>query len=103
MKCPRCGYISFDHLDTCKSCGKNVASARDLVNVTSVRPNTPFLLGSLVGAEEMSKPETLAKIAKIDTGTKEDIKTSLTEFKKVLIKKKLIDNEDLTSQKITKT
>ena len=58
MKCPSCGYISFDYLDTCKRCGNNLTSVRDLVNITSAGPNTPFLLASLVGSEEMWEPET---------------------------------------------
>lgn len=58
MKCPHCGYISFDYLDTCKRCGNNLTSVRDLLNITPVRPNPPFLLASLVGAEEMLEPET---------------------------------------------
>ncbi|MGA1797008.1 MAG: RDD family protein [bacterium] len=27
MRCPACGYISFDHLDTCKNCGYRLLTA----------------------------------------------------------------------------
>jgi len=58
MKCPQCGYISFDYLDTCKKCGNNLTPVRDLLDITPVSPNPPFLLASLVGAEEMLESET---------------------------------------------
>ncbi len=25
MRCPKCGYISFDHLESCKKCNKNIS------------------------------------------------------------------------------
>lgn len=27
MRCPKCGFISFDHLEQCKKCGKDLAGA----------------------------------------------------------------------------
>ncbi len=27
MRCPRCGYISFDQIDNCLKCGKNIIKA----------------------------------------------------------------------------
>ena len=24
MRCPKCGYISFDHLEKCRKCNKNI-------------------------------------------------------------------------------
>jgi len=27
MRCPKCGYISFDHLESCKKCNKNISEA----------------------------------------------------------------------------
>ncbi|HIC90543.1 MAG TPA: hypothetical protein EYP21_00465 [Syntrophaceae bacterium] len=53
MRCPHCGYISFDYLDTCKGCGNNLTSTRDLLNIAPVKPKPLFLLAPLVGAEEM--------------------------------------------------
>ncbi len=29
MKCPKCGYNSFDHLDSCKKCGQGLAEHKE--------------------------------------------------------------------------
>lgn len=29
MRCPKCGFISFDHLDTCLKCNKNIKSTSE--------------------------------------------------------------------------
>ena len=29
MRCPKCGYISFDHLEACLKCKKNISAASD--------------------------------------------------------------------------
>jgi hypothetical protein len=49
MKCPKCRYITFDYLDTCPRCGKDMSAEKAKMNIFSVKPNTPFLLGSLTG------------------------------------------------------
>ncbi len=51
MKCPKCGYVSFDYLDTCKKCGNDLTSVRAILGLVPVIPNPPFLLSSLVGGE----------------------------------------------------
>jgi hypothetical protein len=33
MKCPKCGYHSFDHLDSCKKCGKGLAEHKEKFNL----------------------------------------------------------------------
>jgi hypothetical protein len=49
MKCPKCKYVTFDYLDTCPRCGKNMASEKAKYNISSIKPNPPFVLGSLTG------------------------------------------------------
>jgi hypothetical protein len=49
MKCPKCGNVSFDHLDNCMKCSKDLSADRDELNLLDFRPEVPFLLGSLVG------------------------------------------------------
>lgn len=36
MKCPKCGYNSFDHLDSCKKCGKDLAEHKARFNIQSI-------------------------------------------------------------------
>ncbi len=49
MKCPKCKYITFDYLNTCPRCGKDMTPEKEKLNISSVKPNTPFLLGTLTG------------------------------------------------------
>jgi hypothetical protein len=50
MRCPKCGYVSFDYLARCKKCSRDLADARRTLNLIDAKPAVPFLLGSLVGA-----------------------------------------------------
>jgi len=36
MKCPKCGYTSFDYLESCKKCGKDLADFKQRFGITSV-------------------------------------------------------------------
>ncbi|MDW7708920.1 MAG: hypothetical protein SCH98_00490 [Deferrisomatales bacterium] len=38
MKCPKCKYTSFDHLEACKRCGADLRDARSLLQVICVPP-----------------------------------------------------------------
>ena len=38
MKCPKCGYTSFDYLDECKRCGTDLRDVRALLNLITVSP-----------------------------------------------------------------
>jgi len=49
MKCPKCKYVTFDYLDACPRCGKDISAEKAKMNIFSLKPNTPFLLGSLTG------------------------------------------------------
>jgi hypothetical protein len=49
MRCPKCGYISFDHLANCNKCSRDLSDSRETLNLPDFEPQVPFLLGSLVG------------------------------------------------------
>ncbi|PLX98237.1 MAG: hypothetical protein C0623_13010 [Desulfuromonas sp.] len=36
MKCPKCGYTSFDYLDECKKCGKDLMEHKEKHNIRSL-------------------------------------------------------------------
>ncbi|HSL38725.1 MAG TPA: hypothetical protein VK857_00020 [Desulforhopalus sp.] len=44
MRCPKCGYISFDHLETCLKCKKDIKSAADAVPGSVFNVVTPVFL-----------------------------------------------------------
>ena len=44
MRCPKCGYISFDHLETCRKCNKTIGDAAgDLQGTAFDSAAPPFL------------------------------------------------------------
>jgi hypothetical protein len=49
MKCPKCKYTTFDYFDTCPRCGKDIVGEKAKLHIIAIKPNTPFLLGSLIG------------------------------------------------------
>jgi hypothetical protein len=49
MKCPKCGYISFDYNQVCPKCNRNISFEQEKINLPSFRPETPSLLGFLTG------------------------------------------------------
>lgn len=44
MRCPKCGYITFDHLETCTKCKKNIASAAEQLSGTTFQAEAPSFL-----------------------------------------------------------
>jgi hypothetical protein len=49
MKCPKCGYISFDYNQVCPKCNKNISNEQEKTFLPSFRPDPPSLLGFLIG------------------------------------------------------
>jgi len=39
MKCPKCGFTSFDYLDDCKKCGADVSDVRASLGVIAISPD----------------------------------------------------------------
>ena len=54
MRCPKCGYISFDYNATCPKCNKDISEEQRKTNLPSYIPNPPRLLDTLVGIPEDS-------------------------------------------------
>ena len=49
MKCPKCGYMSFDFNQICPKCSKDISVERDKMSLPPFRPAPPSLLGALTG------------------------------------------------------
>ena len=49
MRCPKCGYVSFDHNESCPKCNKNLSPERQRLNLITFAPDPPYLLGGLLG------------------------------------------------------
>jgi len=69
MRCPKCGFISFDHLSACAKCGKDVAEVASELQGTSIKVATPmFLSGALAAyADREESFEEHAMEAEADT------------------------------------
>ncbi len=55
MKCPKCGYISFDYNLSCPKCNKDISSEQEKLHIPAFRPDPPLLLGSLTGEANESQ------------------------------------------------
>jgi hypothetical protein len=44
MRCPKCGYISFDHLETCRKCNKNIGDGAGDLQGTAFDSAAPSFL-----------------------------------------------------------
>ena len=49
MKCPKCGYISFDYNQRCPKCSKDLVPEQKKRNLAAFKHNPPSLLGTLTG------------------------------------------------------
>ncbi|MFH1349712.1 MAG: hypothetical protein ABII26_02125 [Pseudomonadota bacterium] len=49
MKCPKCGYISFDYNHLCPKCNKDISVEQQKMNLPSFKPVSLPLLGALTG------------------------------------------------------
>ncbi len=50
MRCPKCAYISFDHLPSCPSCSRGFSEADRPLQGTGISVEAPFFLTSTVGS-----------------------------------------------------
>ncbi len=71
MRCPKCGYVSFDHLDACKECGADLQEERQRRGVPVFTaaplgsPSRPILLQPASSAP-MSQQEVKGRLQEID-------------------------------------
>ena len=53
MRCPKCGFISFDHLASCAKCGRDISEVASELQGTSIKVEAPmFLSGALAALSE---------------------------------------------------
>ena len=50
MRCPKCGFISFDHLTSCGKCGKDVAEVASELQGTSIKLEAPMFLSAALAS-----------------------------------------------------
>ena len=57
MKCPKCGYVSFDYLDSCRQCSTNLTETRKKLGLELLPSSVPETLLGLAVAESASLSE----------------------------------------------
>lgn len=56
MKCPKCNFISFDYLDSCKKCGRDLTEDKAKLGIRSIKKKAPEPVAILDSMEETSGP-----------------------------------------------
>jgi hypothetical protein len=58
MKCPKCGYVSFEYLDACRKCGRDLSQFKAAVGIAAFTPGVINVLKYVEGSEEEEETET---------------------------------------------
>lgn len=62
MRCPKCGFTSYDHLETCKKCHKVLTDVAAAVNGTTYESVAPLFLKITREMEQVSVPDSVRKL-----------------------------------------
>ncbi len=76
MRCPKCGYVSFDYLDRCKSCGDDLVPAKIKLNIYTKQPQIEINdEGFAIGKVEEERKDLLGEgtVEKEGTVSMEDV------------------------------
>ena len=57
MRCPKCGYISFDHLERCRNCNKDIEAISEALYGSTYLSKPPIFLHLQQGLKEKSSGE----------------------------------------------
>lgn len=57
MRCPKCGYISFDRQKSCSKCSTDLTAADEQIQGTAGKAEVPFFLGAVLGKKTPSYDE----------------------------------------------
>lgn len=97
MRCPKCGFISFDHLTSCSKCGKELAEISDQLKGTSIKAHTSYFLGSVFGVESAEPENRAAEEADAydaDDSIELDISTEVPDENEIDLSGLEVDDEE---------
>ena len=63
MRCPKCGYITFDHMDTCLKCKKNISGADSTAAGTTYHAAAPSFLRFSKAADTVEEEDSGLTVA----------------------------------------
>lgn len=79
MRCPKCGYISFDHLETCRKCEKYIGDTVTEVNGTVYDAFAPSFLQLTTGERFHAQPSFPQRTDKPDETEDSESDTAVRE------------------------
>ncbi|MFV1951942.1 MAG: hypothetical protein ACC630_08330 [Nitrospinota bacterium] len=71
MKCPKCGYVSFEYLDECRKCGRDLVKFKEDAGIYMVMPGS-FGGPGLAGVSSMEVAEDVAVAEENDETVSEE-------------------------------
>lgn len=74
MKCPKCGYASFEYLDTCRKCGRDLTQFKTDMGLTTFAPGVINVLKYVEGMEEAVEEAEGAAVATATAEEPEDVR-----------------------------
>lgn len=74
MRCPKCGYISFDLVDECLKCKKNIKSASEVLQGSVLKVPAPSFLKFRDEPKESHEPQSdySGEVTSLDSGYVDD-------------------------------
>ena len=81
MRCPKCGYISFDQEETCAKCDASLAEISRSLAGTAVRVHESFFLASILGqaGEHEAAEEVEFDLAEAESASETEVEIALGE------------------------
>ncbi len=88
MKCPKCGYTSFDYLRECKKCGENLDDCRQALNLRMGEPTLFADFDPVLRSSATNKSDVLPFSGKAVVETEAAIADRIEESERNLSEKK---------------
>jgi hypothetical protein len=67
MRCPKCGYISFDHRDRCGKCQTDLTGERLRLNLLGIKPN-PISLKEIIDRNAQFSSKKAGRVREVVPG-----------------------------------
>jgi len=80
MRCPKCGYISFDQEEACAKCDASLAEISSSLAGTAVRVHEPFFLTSILGHGQQTDSDAVEfDLSEAEALPESDVEIEVTE------------------------
>ena len=93
MRCPKCGYISFDNVEKCLKCRKNIAETSKLFQGSVFNVATPVFLNLTFDDEELDIPIDGGEAAEAAEAADEDFDFTDPELDVLLVDEEEAESE----------